>query len=583
MNIKEIVEGMTAPQVAQVIKDNFNEVDKDKANKTDLNKSISDLESVVEANKTDLTKKIDDNKNETDAKLSELGQKAEEGRLQKFSLIGNGAVQQYITAISGKIETAQTTLTVYHSKINVSESYTDDPAVYCRIYDVNGTRLLNQRLTYGKTIITIPIGGATFSVDFFASILQGSVVGAEYSVDIRYWFNSSIYEQVSRNANEIANVEHIQNYLDIAGLNNSEKLSPSYTAFKYIHINGYIANSGSNPMRMTAPIKMAAGDIILMVGSTLNSAVAAISLTDSEGNVIKTIMPGSSTRAQYRYWAENDCYVVLSYYTDNVDIHIMKNTVFKLITGTKELANLNFGVDGDSITAGNQWSYIVYQNLQFDTHHNVALGSATFADKALTLNGITYTPQDYDSADYAGMSNGWQATTDATEIQRRANNCSRVHIQKFISEVNAGQYPAPDLFVFAMGTNDGTIGSLEDALDGDDIESLSENTRRTMLGGARYAIQKIMQTYPNCRIFVSVPIQRADAVSNEITYKKVEALRQLCDALSVKCFNTYGECGICEKIESGAGPYLSDGLHPNDEGRKLMGAYLTKEIRNNMW
>ena len=47
MNIKEIVEGMTAPQVAQVIKDNFNEVDKDKANKTDLNKSISELGSKV--------------------------------------------------------------------------------------------------------------------------------------------------------------------------------------------------------------------------------------------------------------------------------------------------------------------------------------------------------------------------------------------------------------------------------------------------------------------------------------------------------------------------------------------------------
>ena len=73
MNIKEIVEGMTAPQVAQVIKDNFNEVDKDKANKTDLNKSISDLASVVEANKTDLTKKIDNNKEDTDEKLSELG------------------------------------------------------------------------------------------------------------------------------------------------------------------------------------------------------------------------------------------------------------------------------------------------------------------------------------------------------------------------------------------------------------------------------------------------------------------------------------------------------------------------------
>lgn len=73
MEVKKIVEGMTAPQVAQVIKDNFNEVDKDKANKTDLNKSISDLTSVVEANKTDLTEKIDNNKVEADAKLSELG------------------------------------------------------------------------------------------------------------------------------------------------------------------------------------------------------------------------------------------------------------------------------------------------------------------------------------------------------------------------------------------------------------------------------------------------------------------------------------------------------------------------------
>lgn len=77
MNIKEIVEGMTAPQVAQVIKDNFNEVDKDKANKTELNKSISDLASVVEANKTELTEKIDNDKDETDAKLSELGSEVE--------------------------------------------------------------------------------------------------------------------------------------------------------------------------------------------------------------------------------------------------------------------------------------------------------------------------------------------------------------------------------------------------------------------------------------------------------------------------------------------------------------------------
>lgn len=92
MNIKEIVEGMTAPQVAQVIKDNFNEVDKDKANKTDLNKSISDLASVVEANKTDLTKKIDNNKEDTDEKLSELGSKSAHRKMQGYADPTNGVI-----------------------------------------------------------------------------------------------------------------------------------------------------------------------------------------------------------------------------------------------------------------------------------------------------------------------------------------------------------------------------------------------------------------------------------------------------------------------------------------------------------
>ena len=47
MNIKEIIEGMTAPQVAQVIKDNFYEVDKDKANKTETDAKLSELGSNI--------------------------------------------------------------------------------------------------------------------------------------------------------------------------------------------------------------------------------------------------------------------------------------------------------------------------------------------------------------------------------------------------------------------------------------------------------------------------------------------------------------------------------------------------------
>ena len=42
-----------------------------------------------------------------------------------------------------------------------------------------------------------------------------------------------------------------------------------------------------------------------------------------------------------------------------------------------DFSKLNFGCDGNSITAGEQWSKTVVDKLGFATHHNVAVGSAT--------------------------------------------------------------------------------------------------------------------------------------------------------------------------------------------------------------
>ena len=246
-----------------------------------------------------------------------------------------------------------------------------------------------------------------------------------------------------------------------------------------------------------------------------------------------------------------------------------------------DFTKLNLGVDGDSITAGNKWSYYATQYLGLANHHNVAVGSATFSDRTQTYEGVTYVTQNYDDPDFAGISGGWQPTTDPVEIQKRCNNCARVHVQKFISEVTAGTYPVPDIFVFAMGTNDSTIGTVADALNGKDPDALSAAVRQTMVGGARWAIQKIITTYPNCRVYISAPIQRADATANAKGLEKSIALKEISNSLSVGYFNTFGECGITEKVESGTAPYLSDGLHPNAAGQQLMGKYLAKEIRNN--
>ena len=95
-----------------------------------------------------------------------------------------------------------------------------------------------------------------------------------------------------------------------------------------------------------------------------------------------------------------------------------------------DFSKLNFGCDGNSITAGEQWSKTVVDLLGFATHHNVAVGSATWACHPDT--------QDYGSPGFAGISGGWQPTEDKTELQMRHNNVAKVHIQKFIAEVENG-------------------------------------------------------------------------------------------------------------------------------------------------
>lgn len=189
--------------------------------------------------------------------------------------------------------------------------------------------------------------------------------------------------------------------------------------------------------------------------------------------------------------------------------------------------------------------------------------------------------QDYGSKDFAGVSGGWLPTEDTHELQMRHNNTSKVHIQRFLAEVESGQYPEPDVFVFAMGTNDSNLGTAEEALKGKALDSVDVTT---MAGGARWSIQTIIERFPRCRVFVCTPIQTANEDHNAFNRKKIEILRDICRSLSIQLIDCYGESGITEKLEDGHGNrYLRDGLHPAEEGQQLMGRYIAKEIRNNYY
>ncbi|MCC8042186.1 MAG: hypothetical protein LIO69_01440 [Oscillospiraceae bacterium] len=253
-----------------------------------------------------------------------------------------------------------------------------------------------------------------------------------------------------------------------------------------------------------------------------------------------------------------------------------------------DFTKLHFGVDGDSITAGEQWSYYVYETLGMKSHHNVAVGSAVWHKRILTNSkGESVSTQNYNDADFAGISDGWEETDDLVELQKRANNCAVVHTQRFLSEVKDGMYPVPDIFAYAMGTNDReeSLGDPEKALKGKSLEDNEDIDLFTEAGAMRWCLQTVMEAYPLCRVFVLTPIQTSNPDHNAKLEKQIPIMCRIAGAMGAQVVDCYHNCGICEKFEAlgGAGKYLRDGLHPDKPGQELEGRYACKEIRNNMF
>ena len=253
----------------------------------------------------------------------------------------------------------------------------------------------------------------------------------------------------------------------------------------------------------------------------------------------------------------------------------------------KGFDKLNFGVDGDSITAGGQWAQYVYEKLGMASFHNVAVGSAVWYKRRFEHSTGTIVTQDWGGKDFAGISDGWLPTEDASELQKRANNCAVVHIQRFISDVKSGKAAAPDIFAFAMGTNDAEdcFGDPEKALKGKSLEEADVDLF-TEAGAMRWCIQRIYEEFPDVRIFVLTPIQAADPLHNAKTEKQInDIFKRVCGAMSVQLIDCFHNSGICEKFEvlNSEGKYLKDGLHPKENGQCLQGAFAAKEIRGNMF
>lgn len=274
----------------------------------------------------------------------------------------------------------------------------------------------------------------------------------------------------------------------------------------------------------------------------------------------------------------------------------IKDTLLLLNDSVIDLSHINIGVDGDSITAGTKkWSKYMADILGCK-QYNVAVGSACWSYKEkLNIEGTgLIVPQHYEDADFAGYG-GQEDLSTNTNIQKFINNNACTHIEKFISLVNDGTYPIPDAFIFAMGTNADTgdgnrEGSVDEAMnaqsinDTDFVDSSGKSLKYSMCGAMRWCIETIKRTFPDCKVFVSLPIQRAKYERNRnYLYPKVQLIKEMAIQMGCQIIDQYKGSGITAAIEADSspfGPYLYDGLHPNDAGYRLMGAFAASQIKS---
>ena len=249
---------------------------------------------------------------------------------------------------------------------------------------------------------------------------------------------------------------------------------------------------------------------------------------------------------------------------------------------------------GDSISTESYYMPKLRQLLKPSKYYNLAVASATWADRSNTR---------YDGNP---LFNG----TD-----NNMNNVIGNQLQKIINNPNTYNV-APDIIIIAAGTNDGqpidVSASQQEIIE--DIDSHFYNNgaipitkptfdasdtymdhRKTIAGAMRYVVCKLQEMYPSARIYILTPIQASYSSRN---YGSSIASKQLyitetAKHLAVPVIHVGEECGIQSDFEylgamwkepSGSneksGRDLVDGLHPNTSGSWKMAKYIANKLKH---
>lgn len=258
---------------------------------------------------------------------------------------------------------------------------------------------------------------------------------------------------------------------------------------------------------------------------------------------------------------------------------------------------------GDSISyLSGSWAFQLAQKAGCEKIYNLARGGAKWADpdNIIVYNSscsIWSNPfQSITSDD--GLTESYPANSDLSYNVIPTDNSQYTCISNEIRFMNrlitSYGRPVPDTIVFACGIND-TRNTTEtfteeafNAIVQTPYESMTGAQMATLSGGLRYNIERAMRLWPNAQIILVTPIQSAYDYLRPYIPNTCEWIRAFSTYYATRLIDAYSESGITAVFEKGWGEsqytnpnngrYLYDGLHPNDDGKRVMGNYMAKEI-----
>lgn len=412
MEVKKIVEGMTAPQVAQVIDDNFKAqnaiLEEDIAKQNNVigvseYKDFSEAEAVnvgdvrkydgllyecVEATTGafDASKwKKSSFKNETEKKLSELGSK-----IEVFSILENGEVKTLDAQVIGRVGQTSTITTASTQRSIVYQVKKGD------VYKANIAQYTDtSAISFSDTLPVI--GGSALILKVGAPYVNGKVQEQEIKatapsdgyIIITYIKDKQSKPNVYKGTviNEYATKEFENAFTRIGNIEDSilKKLQVAEGGNGYIDVNGNIVQVET--YAYTAPLFVKKGTTISAKLECWSDQCAVASKKNLSDSVLTVLSLGkkistSETLATYEIITSEDCYLYFSYakksgitvnellVASRSDVNILNgkveniepNTDRIILTDTYKRKNTTYVVVDRKLVKGNRYQLIPSQN-----------------------------------------------------------------------------------------------------------------------------------------------------------------------------------------------------------------------------